>query len=171
VIVLYRDNFGRNGLTVAYTLPYSVDPQRTNWTTLDLTLDNLGNYEPVIDLSRWQRDNVLDIVYQASSGEGYTPPANTASAIGVMEWNAAAYFDHHPPLQFASTNSNHDVVLAWNSLPGWSYQVQWSTNLNSWNVAVSLNGIAGLLPLQYTQTNDAVDPQRFWRLQVKEGGF
>ena len=96
IIVLYRDNFGSNGLTIVSSLPYAVDPQRTNWTTFDLTTDNLGNYEPVIDLARWQRDNVLDIVYQASDGEGYTAPANNASPIGVLEWNDAAYFNYHP---------------------------------------------------------------------------
>jgi hypothetical protein len=173
IIVLYRDNFGSNGLTIVRSLPCAMDPQRTNWTTFDLTTDNLGNYEPVIDLARWQRDNVMDIVYQASDGEGYTAPANNASPIGVLEWNAAAYFNYHPTLQFALTNSSHDVALSWNSQPGWGYQVQWSTNLISanWNVAATLSGISGFLPLQYIQTNGVSGSQRFWRLQVKEGGF
>ncbi len=171
IIVLYRDNFGSNGLTIVSSLPYAMDPQRTNWTTFDLTTDNLGNCEPVIDLARWQMDNVLDIVYQASDGEGYTAPTNNASPIGVLEWNAAAWFNYHPALQLALTNSNQDVVLSWNSQPGWGYQVQWSTNLFNWNVAVTLNGINGFLPLSYTQTNGAVGPLRFWRLQTEEGGF
>ena len=173
IIVLYRDNFGSNGLTVVSSLPYAMDPQRANWTTLELTTDNLGNYEPVIDLARWKMDNVLDIVYQASSGEGYTPPANDASPIGVLEWNAAAWFNHHPALQLALTNSNQDVLLSWNSQPGWGYQVQWSANLagTNWNIATQLNGIGGFSSLQYIHTNGAVGPQRFWRLQTKEGGF
>jgi hypothetical protein len=118
-------------------------------------------------------DNVLDIVYQASDGEGYTAPTNNASPIGVLEWNAAAWFNYHPALQFALTNSSQDVALSWNSQPGWGYQVQWSTNLISanWNVAATLNGITGFLPLQYVQTNGVSGSQRFWRLQVKEGGF
>jgi hypothetical protein len=171
LIVLYRDNFGSNGLTLAYSLPYALDPLRTNWTTLDLTTDNLGNYEPVIDLARWQRDNVLDMVYQPSSGEGYAPPTNTASPIGVLEWNAAAYFHPHPALELSLINSNRDAALYWNSQPGWGYQVQWSTNLAMWNVAATLSGISGYLPQQYVHTNGAVGPQRFWRLQLKEGGF
>jgi len=173
IIVLYRDNFGSNGPAIVSSLPYAMDPQRTNWTTFDLTTDNLGNYEPVIDLARWQMDNVLDIVYQASDGEGYTAPTNNASPIGVLEWNAAAWFNYHPALQFALTNSSQDVALSWNSQPGWGYQVQWSTNLISanWNVAATLNGITGFLPLQYVQTNGVSGSQRFWRLQVKEGGF
>jgi len=171
IIVLYRDNFGSNGLTIARSLPYALDPQRTNWFTFDLTTDNLGNYEPVIDLARWQRDNVLDIVYQASSGEGYTPPANNASPIGVLEWNAAAYFSARPRLQLTLTNANRDVALSWNSQPGWGYQVQWSTNLVNWNAAATLNGSSGLLPLQYVQTNGAAGPRQFWRLLTQEGGF
>jgi hypothetical protein len=174
ILVIYRDNFGSNGLTVAYSLPYAVDPQRTNWTTLDLTTDNLGSYEPVIDLARWQRDNVLDIVYQPSEGEGYSSSTNTASAIGVFEWNAAAYFNYHPQLRVGLTNADHDVVLTWNAQPGWAFQVQWRSNLlnsSSWTVAATLSGSGGLGPMQYTQTNGAIGPQRFWRLQVKEGGF
>jgi hypothetical protein len=60
IIVLYRDNFGSHGLTIVHSLPYAMDPQRTNWFTFDLTTGNLGNYKPVMDLTRWQRDNVLD---------------------------------------------------------------------------------------------------------------
>jgi hypothetical protein len=171
IIVLYRDNFGGNGLTIVHSLPYALDPQRTNWFTFDLTTDNLGNYEPVIDLARWQRDNVMDIVYQASDGEGYTPPASDAAPIGVLEWNAAACFSTPPTLQLALTNSNQDAIFSWNSQPGWGYQLQWSTNLVNWSVVATLNGISGVLPLQYVQTGGAAGSQGFWRLVSKEGGF
>jgi hypothetical protein len=171
IIVLYRDNFGFNGLTIVHTLPYAMDPERTNWFSFDLTTNNLGNYEPVIDIARWQADNVLDIVYQASSGEGYTPPANNASLMGVLEWNEPAYFNTPPTIQLALTNSNRDIALSWNSRPGWDYQVQWSTNLVNWNAIATLNGISGWQPLQYVQTNGAAGPERFWRLVTQEGGF
>jgi hypothetical protein len=173
IIVLYRDNFGSNGLTLVSSLPYAVDPQRTNWVTFDLTTDNLGNYEPVIDLMRWNMDNVLDIVYQASDGEGYTAPANNASPIGVLEWNDAAYFNYVPSLQLNLTNQNQDVALSWDTQPGWGYQVQWSTNLAStnWNTTATLDAPGGFLPMQYVHTNGAAGPLRFWRLQTKEGGF
>jgi hypothetical protein len=171
VIVLYRDNFGSNGLTIATSLPYAMDPQRTNWTTFALTTSNLGNYEPVIDLARWQRDNVLDIVYQASDGEGYTDPGNTASPIGVLEWNEPAYFNFVPTLQLSLTDENQNVALSWNTQPNWGYQVQWSTNLVNWNTVATLAAIGGFSPMQYVHTNGAVGPQRFWRLQIQEGGF
>lgn len=170
IIVLYRDNFGSNGLTVAYTLPYAMDPARANWTTITLTTDNLGSYEPVIDLARWQRDNVMDIVYQASDGEGYTAPANNASLIGVLEWNAAAYFNHVPSLHLSLLNSNQTIALSWNSQPGWGYRVQWSTNLVNWNTAATLNNISSFTT-QYTYTNTSADVQEFWRLLTQQGGF
>lgn len=171
LIVLYRDNFGSNGLTVAYTLPYSLDPLRTNWATMDLTSNNLGNSEPVIDLARWKMNGVLDVVYQASAGEGYNPSTNTASPIGVLEWDAAAFFNHHPSLQVALAKSNQNVVLSWNSQPGWFYQLQQSTNLTEWSTVTTLSGINGYLPLQYVHTNGATGPLRFWRLRSQQGGF
>jgi hypothetical protein len=170
IIVLYRDNFGSNGLTVAYTLPYAMDPERTNWTTINLTTDNLGDYEPVIDLARWQRDNVMDIVYQASDGEGYTAPTNNASPIGVLEWNTAAYFNHVPTLQLLAANLGQTLALSWNSQPGWGYQVQWSTNLINWNTAATLDNISAFTS-QYSYTNSAGAPEEFWRLLTAQGGF
>ena len=169
LIVLYRDNFGSNGLTVVHSLPYAVDPLRTNWTTIDLTSDNLGGYEPVIDLSRWQRDNVLDILYQPIGGQGAPAPENNASQVAVLEWDTAAYFNHNPPMQIALTNANQDVALSWPSQTGWGYKVQTSTNLTSWTDLGTLNGNEATL--QYVHTNATADPARFWRLQVKEGGF
>lgn len=168
LIVLYRDNFGSNGLTIAHSLPYAVDPQRTNWTTIDLTTANLGNYEPVIDESRWELDQNLHIVYQPSQGEGYTPPANTAAQIGVVEWNAAAYFAHRPALALSFANTTN-AALTFNSQPGWGYRLQTSTNLTTWETLSALPGVSG--QLQYTHTNSIGASQRYWRLQSQEGGF
>lgn len=168
LIVLYRDNFNSNGLTIVHSLPYARDPQRTNWTTIDLTTANLGNYEPVIDESRWELDNQLHIVYQPSQGEGYTPPANTAAQIAVVEWNAAAYFAHHPTLQVSFVNSTN-ALLSFNAQLGWQYHVQSSTNLTAWQTLTTLNGISGLL--QYTHTNSVGASERYWRIETREGGF
>jgi len=171
ILVLERDNSGSNGLTIIASRPYALDPQRTNWTAFTLTTDNLGNYEPVIDLARWQRDNVLDIVYQSSSGEGYTPNANDASPMGVLEWNESVWANPTPALQLTLANSNRDVALAWNAQPGWGYQVQWSTNLINWNAVATFNGITSYAPLQFVQTNGAAGSLAFWRLQLQPGGF
>jgi hypothetical protein len=168
LIVLYRDNFGSNGLTIAHSLPYAMDPQRTNWTTFDLTAANLGWYEPVIDHARWALDNNLHIIYQPSQGLGYAPQANTAAQIAVLEWNAAAYFAHRPKLHLTAVNGTN-ALLAFNAQLGWGYRVQTSTNLTIWQTLATLPGIAG--SLQYTHTNGIDQSQRFWRVQSQEGGF
>ncbi|MBC8095509.1 MAG: BNR-4 repeat-containing protein [Akkermansiaceae bacterium] len=168
IIVLYRDNAGSNGLTIAHSLPFAMDPDRLVWTTVDLTTANLGNYEPVIDLARWERDNHLQILYQPSSGLGYTPPANTASEIGVLEWKAAAYFNHRPALQVSLTNSNQNVRLSWASQVGWDYRVQASSDLVGWNSLATIPGSGATL--QYLPGNVPAS-QQFWRLEIREGGF
>ncbi|HEU5124524.1 MAG TPA: BNR-4 repeat-containing protein [Verrucomicrobiae bacterium] len=166
IIVLYRDNAGSNGLTIVHSLPQALDPERNVWITVDLTTANLGNYEPVIDLARWQRDNILSILYQPSSGLGYTPPANNASEIGVLEWNAAAYFAHRSALNV--TLQDHDAVLSFRSQPGWSYRVQASNDLSQWTNVITLPGTGGFL--KYVRTN-ALDERQFWRLEIREGSF
>lgn len=168
VIVLYRDNFGSNGLTIAHTLPYAMDPHRTNWITFDLTTANLGFYEPVIDHARWALDQNLNIIYQPSQGLGYTPPANTAAQIGVVEWNAAKYFAHRPTLALTLQN-NTNAMLMFNAQLGWGYRVQTSTNLVDWLTLTTIPGISG--SMEYTHTNSAGSSQRYWRLQSQEGGF
>jgi len=109
------------------------------------------------------------VVYQASAGEGYTPPASDASWIGVFEWNAAAYFNHHPNLQVASASQNQ-TLLSWDSQPGWGYQVQWSSDLVNWNVVTNVNN-ASDFSSQYIYTNAVGNTQMFWRLATQPGGF
>jgi hypothetical protein len=168
LIVAWRDNFVSNGLTVAYCPPRTLDPQRTNWTTMDLTTANLGSYESQIDWDRWQRDNVLQFLYQPAAGEGYTPPANTASPIGVLEWNAAAWFAHRPALRLA-IESGTNAVLTFNAQPGWGYRVQTSTDLTVWETLTTFPGTMG--ERQYTHTNSVVSEPRYWRLEIREGGY
>jgi hypothetical protein len=168
LIVLYRDNFGSNGLTLVHSQPYLIDPQRTNWTTLDLTTANLGNYEPVIDEARWDLDNQLHIVYQPSEGQGYVAPMNTAAEIGVLEWDAATYFNHRPALAISSTNFSHDLLLRWPSQIGWSYRVQTSSELRTWTNVATFFGTGGKLQCVATNSSDSA---RFWRLEIREGGF
>jgi hypothetical protein len=174
IIVLYRDNAGSNGLTVVSSLPGAVDPNRLLWTSFDLTTDNLGCYEPVIDNERWARDNVLDIFYQPGIGQGYTAPSNNAAPIGVLEWDAAAWFAHQPAIQLDYVNSGQDAAVSFSSQTGWGYRLWASTNIvNHWQAAGSIVGtVTGNgSQLQMVHTNGAVGPQRYWRLEIKEGGF
>jgi hypothetical protein len=49
IIVAYRDDAENNGLTIVHSLPKVDDPDRLVWIQVDLTTENLGNYEPIID--------------------------------------------------------------------------------------------------------------------------
>jgi hypothetical protein len=169
IIVLYRDNFGSNGLTIVHSLPKAVDPDRQTWTTFDLTSDNLGNYESVIDLARWQRDEVMDIVYQPSAGEGYSPPANTASQIGVLEWDAGAYFQYQPQLNLVLTNQSSVAALSFIARPSWGFRLLTSTNLlSSWQSVATWNNTNG--PVRFVQPLGS-GSQRFWKLNYSEGAI
>lgn len=168
LIVIYRDNFGSNGLTVVHTPPRAMDPQRTNWTSFDLTTDNLGRYESQIDWERWARDNVVHLLYQPSRGLGYVPPANSASQVSVLEWDAAAYFAHRPALQL-SLAPGSNAVVTFKAQPGWEYRVQTSTNLVTWDTLITLPGAMGML--SHTHTNAIGANARYWRVESREGGF
>ncbi len=178
IVVLYRDNHppttvsgSGGGLTVVYSLTPSADPNRVTWTTLELTAANLGGYEPVVDLSRWQSDNVLDILYQPSdytayNGLTYAAPANTASQIGVLEWNEAAYFAL-PTL--AVTLGTQNAQLSWYSIPSSGYRLWTSTDLANWTALGTFTGIGATQ--SYTHAGGALGPKRFWYLEIAEGGF
>jgi hypothetical protein len=168
LIVIYRDNEGSNGLTVVHSLPRAQDPERRVWTAFDLTTDNLGRFDaPNVDLPRWQRDNVLHIFYQPVNSQGYTAPANTAAPIGVLEWDAAAYFRHRPALKVALVNTGLAAQFSCTSQPGWGYRLWSSPNLEDWSLSATLPGTGDTL----RATNVVTGAQQFWRLEVKEGGF
>lgn len=171
ILVVYRDDHSSGGITVVYSQTAADDPTRSLWTTVDLTGDNLGGFEPVIDLQRWQREDVLDIVYVPSdytdlNGLTYTAPANTAAQIGVLEWNERAYF---APPNLNVTLSGQNAVLSWQSILGSSYEVLSSTDLVNWTVVNTSTGDGTVQ--SYTHSGGAVGAQRFWRLQIKEGSF
>ena len=82
VLVVMRYKETSNKVTVAYS------SDRQNWTFLDLTTENSGQYEPTYDSVRWERDGILDLFYE---------PANTGdNQVSILEWNARAYFASVP---------------------------------------------------------------------------
>jgi hypothetical protein len=172
VLVIYRDDNGPNSLKVAYSETAANDPNRETWNTINLTADNLGGMEPVVDLQRWQRDNTLEVIYQASAyttrtGVTYAPPANTASPIGVYEWNEQAYFA--APALSVSLGAQ-DATLSWNSILGYSYQLWTSTDLVNWTQLGTYTG-ADRTNISYLHTGGATGPRRFWKLVIAEGSF
>jgi hypothetical protein len=169
VIVAYRDDAGSNGITVVHSLPLAEDPDRLLWIEFDLTQDNLGNFEPIIDNELWDRDRQLHFLYQASSGKGYTPPANTADRISVLEWDAARYFSHlrQPSLQISPDGAT--ITLTIPSEPSWSYRLWTSTDLDDWSLVETRDGTGE--PLVFTQAAATGETKRFWRIESAEGGF
>ncbi|RYD61282.1 MAG: hypothetical protein EOP83_17415, partial [Verrucomicrobiaceae bacterium] len=169
LIVAYRDDADENGITIVHSLPKAEDPDRLVWIEFDLTHDNLGNYEPIIDNELWDRDRQLHFLYQASEGEGYAPPANTADRMSVLEWDAAAYFAQKPQPQVAFNGDRTQVSITLTSEPSWSYRLWSSTNLDDWTLIETRDGTGA--PLVFSQPTLVGDSKRFWRIEFVEGGF
>ncbi len=173
----YRDNQSTssltagltNGLSIVHSLPKAVDPHRLVWIQFDLTGENLGNYEPIIDNELWDRDRQLHFLYQPSEGEGYVAPSNLASRFSVLEWNAASYFNHHPQPGVSFSPDGTQITISCPSQPSWSYRLWSSTNLEDWSVVETRAGTGGLL--EFTQAANVGEARRFWRVEFKEGGF
>lgn len=169
IIMAYRDDEGSNGITIVHSLPKAADPDRLVWITFDLTTANLGNYEPTIDHELWERERQLHFLYQASQGEGYTPPANTADRIAVLEWDAAAYFSHRPQPTVAFAPNGTDATITVPSEPSWRYRLWSSTDLLDWQVLDTRQGTGA--PLVFDHPNGAASPRRFWRCELSPTPF
>ncbi len=169
IIVAYRDDAGGNGITLVHSLPLAADPDRLLWIEVDLTQDNLGNFEPIIDNELWARDRQLHFLYQASQGEGYTPPANTADRISVLEWDASRYFaqPRQPGLRMNADGTT--VTVTSPSEPSWAYRLWTSTDLEDWSIVETRDGNGETLV--FTQPLSSGESKRFWRIESAEGGF
>lgn len=169
IIVAYRDNAETNGISIVHSLPKADDPDRRVWIQFDLTTENLGNYEPVIDNELWDVKRQLHFLYQASGGLGYTAPSNLAARISLLEWDAAAYFARpsQPLLAFAPNGT--DTILSVPSEPSYSYRLWTTTDFADWQIVDTKVGTGA--SLTFTHTNGRADPRRFWRIEAAEGGF
>jgi hypothetical protein len=88
IIVVYNDN-RFDGITVVFSLPLAQDPDRLHWTRMNLTTENLGNWEATYDEARWKRDGVLQMLYQQLPGMGNDFSAqNDSTPVSLLEWNA-----------------------------------------------------------------------------------
>jgi hypothetical protein len=169
IIVAYRDNANTNGITIVHSLPKTVDPDRLVWIEFDLTTENLGNFEPIIDNELWDRDRQLHFLHQPSAGEGYTPPANNAARISVLEWDAAAYFSHNPQPRLSFSDAGTEVTITHPSQPSWSYRLWSSDNLEDWQPVDTRVGTGG--DLVFIHPIPPGETKRFWRVESAEGGF
>ena len=183
IIVAYRDNQASNlsnadaslgtgvsnGITIVHSLPKAEDPDRLLWISFDLTSENLGNYETMIDNELWDRKRQLHFLYQPSEGQGYTAPANLAARISVLEWDAADYFNHSPQPGISGTADGTGVRIHWRSEPSFTYRLFTSTDLLDWTEVETRVGTGATF--EHVHTLVPGEPRRFWRLDRAEGGF
>jgi hypothetical protein len=169
IIIAYRDNANTNGITIVHSLPKAQDPDRSVWIEFDLTTENLGNFEPIIDNELWDSDRQLHFLHQPSGGEGYSPPANNAARISVLEWDADSYFSQNPQPRLSFTGAGTQVVIAHPSQPSWSYRLWSSDNLEDWQPVETRVGTGG--DLVFVHSIPPGETKRFWRVESAEGGF
>jgi hypothetical protein len=73
------------------TIAYSESAERDDWQVIDLaTEEDVGLWEPKYDLTRWERDGILSMLYQPA-GNNITP-APTQTPVSILEWNARSFF-------------------------------------------------------------------------------
>ncbi len=183
IIVAYRDNQASNltnadaslstgvsnGITIVHSLPKAQDPDRLLWISFNLTSENLGNYETMIDNELWDQRRQLHFLYQPSEGQGFTAPANLAARISVLEWDAADYFNHSPQPGIESAADGAGVRIHWRSEPSFTYRLLTSTDLVDWTEVETRTGTGAVF--EHVHTLVPGEPKRFWRLDRTEGGF
>jgi hypothetical protein len=163
IIVLYNDN-RFDGVTVVFSEPLAQDPDRNNWTRMNLTTENIGRWEATYDEARWRRDGVLQMLYQKLPGVGIDyGEQNNSTPVSIMEWNAKAYF--HSPIRwsFDLKTTSGEAALSARTRTGFRYHLKTGTNLLfSDPPAVSLPGDGNWLEFGSWMMNE---PRRFWRFE------
>jgi hypothetical protein len=166
IIVIYNDN-RFDGVTVVFSLPLARDPDRLHWTRMNLTSENLGNWETTYDEERWKRDGVLHMLYQKLPGMGMSYSGqNNSTPVAVLEWNASAYFNGPIRWQVDTTGTPGQARVLARTQAGFRYALKTSTDLDfSAPPAVSGPGDGDWLDFGAWPINE---PRRFWRMDRTE---
>lgn len=84
VYVIYNDEERGQRVSVAICENLS----EGEWVTYDLTQMSVGNWEPVYDPLRWERDNILNLLVQkVGQGNGERTTDLPATMVYVLEWS------------------------------------------------------------------------------------
>lgn len=166
IIVIYNDN-RFDGITAVFSLPLAQDPGRNHWTRMNLTRENLGDWEPTYDGERWKRDGVLHMLYQKLPGMGMSYGSqNNSTPVSVIEWDARAYFNGPIRLRMDTQSTPGQAAFSALTRIGFRHDLRTSTDLDfSAQPAVSLPGDGTWRDLGIWPMNEAV---RFWRLDSVE---
>ena len=125
VIVVYTDHQRDNRISVAI----SESPTRDDWQIHYLTDMFARGPDPVLDMNRWEEDGVLSILYIGQhNGEHMGEPMGH-SDIGVLEWDARAYFS----ALNADADQDGDVDVS--DLLAWQRDDGSATGLATWQSA------------------------------------
>jgi hypothetical protein len=166
IIVLYNDN-RFDGITAVFSEPLAQDPNRNQWTRMNLTHENLGAWEGTYDETRWKKDGVLHLLYQKLPGTGMSYSAqNNSTPVSVLEWDAYAYFKSPGQLTLDPTTTPGQTTVLAPAHAGFRYDLRTSSNLDfSAPPVKTLDGDGtfrnfGSWPMDV--------PRRFWRLERTE---
>lgn len=166
IIVLYNDN-RFSGIIAVFSEPLTQDPNRNQWTRMNLTHENLGFWEGTYDEARWKQDGVLHMLYQKLPGMGtsYTSQ-NISTPVSVLEWDAHAYFNGTIPWTVDTTTTPNQAKVWAPAHLGFRYDLRTSTNLDF--SAPPVRTIVGDGTMQNFGTWPMNKPRRFWRIERTE---
>lgn len=163
IIVVYNDN-RFNGITAVFSQPLAADTNRLNWTRMNITSENLGNWETTYDEERWRQDGVLQMLYQRLPGMGASySDQNNATPVSVVEWNARAYFCNRDILELDTVTTPGAAALSTRTRTGFRYNLKTGTSLEFSEPPVSeVSGDNSRRTLGSWPMNE---PRRFWLLE------
>ncbi|BCX47820.1 neuraminidase [Haloferula helveola] len=166
IIVIYNDNRA-DGITAVFSLPKATDPGRNQWTRMNLTHENLGNWETTYDESRWKRDEVLHIFYQKLPGMGASYSGqNLSTPVSVLEWDVEAYFGDPVHWKFDTSSVPGQAVISAPTRAGFRYDLRTSTDLLFTDPpAATLPGNGAWQEFGSWPLNEG---RRFWQLERVE---
>ena len=166
ILVIYNDN-RFSGITVVFSESLAKDPGRHHWTRMNLTTENLGNWETTCDEPRWKRDGVLHMLYQRLPGSGAAYTAqNNATPVSVLEWNARRYFSDPVRLSIDGVSMPGWMAVSAETRVGFRYDLKTSTGLDfSAPPAATRPGSGAWQQFPAWPMNE---PSRFWRVERSE---
>lgn len=86
IYMLFRDEERGSRISVAMT----DDPERREWTCLDLTEESVDMWEPSYDTQLWKREGVFHILKQrVGQGQGETLEKVEPQIVSILEWEPA----------------------------------------------------------------------------------
>jgi hypothetical protein len=163
IIVVYNDN-RFNGITAVFSQPLALDPDRLNWTRMNLTAENLGNWETTYDEARWRQDGVLQMLYQKLPGMGASYSAqNNSTPVSVVEWSARAYFGSPDRLNLDARTTPGQAILSARTRTGFRYDLKTGASLDFPEPPVS--AVSGDNSRRSLGSWPMNEPRRFWLLE------